>query len=168
MIRSNDVIFFENEKYVDLNATHFVFPDIYTESSETNSVINENISIFISNRNISKEESETQDTHEINGRPQLVRRAPEQYNTYVGDWWEFMEYVSVAVSDVNSPHSYKEALSSEKSREWINATKEIESLKKNETQELADPPEDQDIIKACVRYFYQMFIFLQMIVLQKL
>ena len=100
-----------------------------------------NISIFISNKNISKEESETQDTHEINDRPQLVRRAPERYNTYVGDWWEFMEYVSVAVSDVNSPHSYKEALSSEKSRELINATKEeIESLKKNETQELVDPP----------------------------
>ena len=46
MIRSNDVIFFENEKYVDVNATHFVFPDIYTESSEINSVINENISKY--------------------------------------------------------------------------------------------------------------------------
>ena len=59
-----------------------------------------------------------------------------------------MEYASVAISDVNSPNSYKEALNSEKLREWINATKkEIESLKKNETWELIDPPEDQDIIK---------------------
>ena len=59
-----------------------------------------------------------------------------------------MEYASVTISDVNSPNSYKEALNSEKLREWINATKkEIESLKKNETWELIDPPEDQDIIK---------------------
>ena len=55
---------------------------------------------------------------------------------------------AVAVSDVNSPNLYKEALNSEKPREWINTTKEeIESLKKNETWELLDPPEDQDIIK---------------------
>ena len=45
-----------------------------------------------------------------------------------------MEYASVAVSGVNSPNLYKEALNSEKSREWINVTKEeIESLKKSET-----------------------------------
>ena len=59
-----------------------------------------------------------------------------------------MEYASVAISHVNSPNSHKGALNSEKSREWTNATKkEIESLKKNETWELVDPPEDQDIIK---------------------
>ena len=47
-----------------------------------------------------------------------------------------MEYVSVAVSDVSSPNSYEEALNSEKSREWINATKkEIESIKKNKSRE---------------------------------
>ena len=38
MLRSNDVIFFENEKYIDVHATHSVFLDIYTESSETNFV----------------------------------------------------------------------------------------------------------------------------------
>ena len=40
-------------------------------------------------------------------------------------------YALVAVSDVNSPNLYKEALNSKKSRKWINATKEtVESLKK--------------------------------------
>ena len=139
MLRSHDVIFFENEEYVDVNANHSVFPNIYTESSERNSVINENDETFF-NENISEEESKTQDTHEINDRPQRVRRAPERYNTYVGDWWEFMEHVSVAASDVNPPNLYNEPLNSEKSREWINATKEeIQSLKKNETWELVDP-----------------------------
>ena len=38
MLRSNDVIFFENEKYFDVHATHSVFLDIYTESSETDFV----------------------------------------------------------------------------------------------------------------------------------
>ena len=147
MLCSNEVIFFQNEKYVDVNATDSVFPGIYTESSEIDYVINENKETF-SNENISEEESKTQDTHEINDRPQRVRRAAERYNTYVRDWWEFMEYASVAVSDVNSPNSYKEALNSQKSREWINTTKEeMESLKKNETWELVDPPEDQDLIK---------------------
>ena len=115
MLCSNDVIFFENEKCIDVNATHSVFPDMYTESSEITSVINENNKTF-SNKNISEEESKTQDTDEINDRPQRVRRAPKRYNTYVRDWWAFMEYASVAVSDVNSPNSYKEALNSEKSR----------------------------------------------------
>ena len=123
MFRSNGVIFFENEKYVDVNVAHFVFPDIYTESCETKSVINENNETF-SNENISEEESETQDILENNGRPQRVCRVQERFNTYVGNSWEFMQYASVAVSDVSSPNSYKEALNSEKSREWINATKE--------------------------------------------
>ena len=40
-----------------------------------------------------------------------------------------MEYALVAVSNVNSPNSYKEALNSEKLRKWINGTKEtVESL----------------------------------------
>ena len=53
-----------------------------------------------------------------------------------------MQYASVAVSDVNSPNSYKEALNSEKSREWINATKEeIESWNVGTSR----APEDQDI-----------------------
>ena len=64
MLRSHDVIFFENEEYVDVNANHSVFPNIYTESSERNSVINENDETFF-NENISEEESKTQDTHEI-------------------------------------------------------------------------------------------------------
>ena len=89
MLCSNEVIFFQNEKYVDVNATDSVFPGIYTESSETDYVINENKKTF-SNENISEEESKTQDTHEINDRPQRVRRAAERYNTYVRDWWEFM------------------------------------------------------------------------------
>ena len=50
---------------------------IYTESSETNFVINENNKTF-SNENISEEESKTQDTHEVNDRPQRVCRAPER------------------------------------------------------------------------------------------
>ena len=33
MLCSNDIIFLENEKFVDVNATHYVFPDMYTQSS---------------------------------------------------------------------------------------------------------------------------------------
>ena len=73
MFRSNDVIFFENEKYVDVNLAHSVFPDIYTESCETKSVINENNETFYY-ENISEEESETQDILQTNGRPQRVCR----------------------------------------------------------------------------------------------
>ena len=73
MFRSNDVIFFENEKYVDVNVANSVFPDIYTESCETKSVINENNETFYY-ENISEEESETQDILQTNGRPQRVCR----------------------------------------------------------------------------------------------
>ena len=91
MLHSNDIILFKNENYININTTHSVFPDIYTESSETSPVISENNKTF-SNINISEEESKTQETHEINDRPQLVHRVQEQYNPCVRDWWEFMEY----------------------------------------------------------------------------
>ena len=75
MLRSNNVSFSKMKStstYTQL-IPYFL---IYTESSETNFVINENNKTF-SNENIPEEESKTQDTHEVNDRPQRVCRAPE-------------------------------------------------------------------------------------------
>ena len=64
-----------------------------------------------------------------------------------GEWWNFVEEASVAVSDIEEPKTIEEALSGLNSKQWSKATKEeIDSLSKNETWELVDLPSGKNIV----------------------
>ena len=165
MIRSNDVLFFEDQfpqvgemneqDIVDANCDFYfvgfnkdindnvlddevVAPD---EEARPNEAVEEVV-------NQPDEEARPNEAVEevVNQRIQRERRAPDRLDIITGDWWDFIENANVAVSN-DEPSSYQEAMNSSKSDQWRKAIEEeLDSLEKNHTWELVNLPEGKNVV----------------------
>ena len=144
MIRSNDVLFFEDEFPKEGDS---IKSDIVNELCEfyfdaNDEEIKDNGPV---NQPVPNQAVQRQVLDEANRRVQRERRAPDRLGVLTGDWWNLMENANIAIS--NEPSSYEEAMNSNKADQWRKAiNEEMDSLMQNHTWDLVDLPEGKNVV----------------------
>ena len=150
MIRSRDVIFLEDKFKREVNKNE-LSELINVPATDTFQLRNDDdITVDDDDQNgdaNNEVHEEPVPVEEVAARPQRERDAPDRLGAVTGEWWNFVEEASVAVSDIEEPKTIEEALSGLNSKQWSKATKkEIDSLSKKETWELVDLPSGKNIV----------------------
>ena len=146
MVRSRDVIFVEDkfsEKLSQKDVLEIVnIPErdsIQYHNTDDELADGEDQATIINEEPTPEEEAPV--------RPQRERTAPERLGAVTGEWWNFVEEASVAITDLEEPKSIKQALNGPNSKQWSKAVKEeFESLVNNQTWELTELPPEKNIV----------------------
>ena len=56
------------------------------------------------------------------GRPQRNRIAPDWLGAITGNWWDYVDYASIAVADNDEPRNVREAFTEQNAKQWKSAT----------------------------------------------
>ena len=148
MIRSRDVIFMENsfENALQINKVN------PKELLTTNKSLEPGVIHFWNTDDPHDDDYVCDDNTEntegeqevLQRRSQRNRVAPERYGCITGEWWN---YASLATSDDDEPKNIVDAFNGKNAKQWKDATdSEYSSLIKNNTWELVEPPEGQNIV----------------------
>ena len=153
MLRSRDVIFLEDTFESDLSDCNqdkellldekpsVKLDPIYFEGGVNINNDNENHENCMRDINVDDVIPATE------GRPQRNRIAPDRLGAITGNWWNYVDYASIAVADNDEPRNVREAFTGQNAKQWKGATDaEFQSLLKNQTWDLVDLPEDKKVI----------------------
>ena len=79
-------------------------------------------------------------------RPQRNRDPPNRYGAVTGEWWNYINFAS-GTADTVEPKNITEALDGQHADQWKEAAdSEYDSLIKNHTWDLVEPPEGKNIV----------------------
>ena len=153
MLRSRDVIFLEDTFESDLSDCNqdkellldekpsVKLDPLYFEGGVNINIDNENHENCMRDINVDDVIPATE------GRPQRNRIAPDRLGAITGNWWDYVDYASIAVADNDEPRNVREAFTGQNAKQWKGATDaEFQSLLKNQTWDLVDLPEDKKVI----------------------
>ena len=136
MFRSRDVTFSENDFEILKTVNHEFFAG--TNGDDENDDVNRDNDIPVDGVNVNPPDVQ---------RPRRIIRPPERMGVITGDWWDLLDVASAAIVDSEEPTTLEEALNGVNSNLWKEAVQsEYDSLKSNETWELAELPHGRNAI----------------------